>query len=352
MSKRLLVVMVAMSVLATSNAFASRARLLVMGSGDGGAILGSNGNNGSFYYDDAYNVFYNPAYVNDFKNWGTIEKSNFPGSSAQGGFVGSFMNWNVGAYFNRIEGVTGTYGASNNSMRPIDFLIGGDMGVKFGLGVTWAGRKLDTDNSDTDLQLRAGVSVADFEPFVHFKIIGKDKTAGGTTEVKNTDMVLGAKYKWGEWAPYAAMTQRKYNDVKTYTAWGLGLGRNAMIAEGARMVYSASFFRVGTSGRNMLPIDFAVEGDVLSWLTVRGGLNYHLVDVTGDVSNSDTTTGRVGATIHVGKADLDWALGTTAGATTGAGAGQVVGSEAGAIDYQSMGIGPGFFTAMGLSYRW
>ena len=39
----------------------------------------SGGSSGTFYMDDAYNMFYNPAYVTDAKNWAIIEKSNATG---------------------------------------------------------------------------------------------------------------------------------------------------------------------------------------------------------------------------------------------------------------------------------
>src|SRR3954453_12136441 len=99
MSKRILALALAFGILATSNAFASRSRTSVLGTGDGGLFL----NGGTFFYDDARNIFYNPAYVNDFKNWGIIEKSNYVsgaggtqlGTSAEGGFVSSLSSFNL-----------------------------------------------------------------------------------------------------------------------------------------------------------------------------------------------------------------------------------------------------------------
>src|SRR5262245_16818165 len=101
MSKRILAVALALGILATSNAFASRSRTAVLGTGDAGLYL----NAGSFFYDDARNIFYNPSYVNDFKNWGIIEKSNYVsgaaatqvGTTAEGGFVTSLSSFNLGA---------------------------------------------------------------------------------------------------------------------------------------------------------------------------------------------------------------------------------------------------------------
>ncbi len=369
MNRRLLAAFLALGVLATSNAFASRARLLVMGTGDfrGAAVLAPNGNGGSLYYDDAYNIFYNPAYVNDFKNWGIIEKSNFSGTTAQGGFVTSFANFNVGIYLNRVDAISAsTSYTTRTNMRPVDIMIGSDMGVKWGLGLTWGSfKKADVDgtgetDTDTDMTLKAGVSVMDFEPFVHFKIAGTDGDEVEANRVKNKDMTIGLRYKWGEWTPYVAyrslnQTDNSGNDIAgaKQTNIGLGIGRSSAIAEGARMVYSISAWRLlpAVAKQTVIPIDFAVEGDATSWLTLRGGLTYALVNQAntasqGALSQNDTTTARVGASFHLGKADVDFAIGTASGAAAN------TPEVATTTDSQIVGIGPGLFSALSVAYRW
>src|SRR5271156_931933 len=110
MSKRILAVALVLGILATSNAFADRSRTSVLGTGDGGQFLSA----GSFFYDDSRNIFYNPYYVNDFKIWGIIEKSIFPGVTAEGGFVTSDSIFNLGVYVNRessIANLTGNMGS-------------------------------------------------------------------------------------------------------------------------------------------------------------------------------------------------------------------------------------------------
>lgn len=364
MSKKILVLCLSLGVLASSNAFASRARNLVMGTGDAGTFLGTSGGSGSFYFNDNYNVFYNPAYVNDFKNWGIIEKSNNPGNTAMGGFVTSAGPVNFGAYFNRVEGINGAYTGGNNNMRPIDLMVGGDMMVKWGVGATMASQKVG-DKSDSETTLKVGASYMDIEPFAHFTLTGSNKLAG-ETEVKNTRTTVGVRYHWGEWVPFAAYTTAKTADVTVNKAWGLGVGRSAKVAEGATMSYSLGYFGNNTFApgvRHIVPINFAVEGEALSWLTLRAGLGYNLSDVTGGASAADNTFGRVGATMHVGKVNFDFAVGT------GQGAGDV-GSEANkyqarkpdettanltgrnTYDTQTMGLSPGFFTAASVAYNW
>jgi len=38
-------------------------------------FLDGYGNGGSLLTEDAYNMFYNPAYVNDYKDWAIIGKT-------------------------------------------------------------------------------------------------------------------------------------------------------------------------------------------------------------------------------------------------------------------------------------
>jgi len=75
---------------------------MVTGTGDGGLVLGANGSSGSFHADDDYNLFYNPAFVNDQADWAIIEKSNFTGAglggTAQGGFVTSLADVKFGGF--------------------------------------------------------------------------------------------------------------------------------------------------------------------------------------------------------------------------------------------------------------
>src|SRR5262245_56171533 len=69
------------------NATASRARVMVMGSGDPtGRILGFFGNDGSFYYEDPTNAYSNPALITRYPKTILVEKSNLPGTTSQGSF--------------------------------------------------------------------------------------------------------------------------------------------------------------------------------------------------------------------------------------------------------------------------
>lgn len=333
----------------SSDVFASRANTAVMGTGEAGFIL----NGGSFFYDDAYNIFYNPAYVNDFKNWAIIEKSNFPRSTAQGGFVTSIANLTFGLYMNRgnevvlapgLAGPAGSYSSTTVlPLRPIELFLGGDMGFKWGLSLGWAANNSVVGNS-SDVLLNLGAEFGSLEPFGAIKLQGSDP-AGSHNFYR-----LGTRYKWGEWVPYVALAY--YNDSTILTAkqlaWGLGLGRTAKIADGVRMNYALSYFTSSASGssnstRYVFPIDFAVEGDAAPWITLRAGLGYRALDRTDSTSAPDGTTGRFGATVHVNKIDFEWAVGKNLLSTA---------EGASDLDTQSIDIANGFFSTANLTYHW
>lgn len=356
-------------IVGANSALASRARVNVMGQGDNGFIFNGSG---SLYYDDMYNIFYNPSYVNDFKNWVIIEKG--PGgagstNSAEGGFVTSMMGMNLGVFMNREDAFTLTRlsGAADGSLygtRPIDVIIGGDHGVKWGLGLTYGSGNSSNALIEKSRQLstRLGVQVADFAPWVDYRLIGRTKviSAAGGAETKNKDLTVGVKYTYGDWTPYAAVRMESQKVADSYVAGSaiasrrtylLGVGRNAKLGENARLVYNVNIGQnvdrnqgAGNSDQKRLvvPADLALEADVASWITVRGGLQYRLIDKTtgtgGNGTQIDSTTARIGATFHVNKVDLDWALGQ--------------GTAAGNLDTQTAGFDGGTFTNLSLAYRW
>jgi len=346
MNKRIVSALVLAGMIASSAAFASNARNMVMGTG--GAANHSDA--GSFYYEDAYNFFYNPAYVNDYKNWAIFEKGT-GNDAASFGFVTSMMNFNMGLFFNRnsqLADFTGTGG--NVGTNSADLMIGGDMGVKWGLGLTYGNSAFatPTHNKESSLNVRLGASFSGLDPFVAFKIIGADKQ-DNTTINKYSDMQIGARYHYGEWTPYAAYRSAKVkveasgNESKK-TALTLGVGRETKLAEGARLVYALYWMNTKASTTpattdtktNILPIDMAIEADALSWLTLRGGVNHVLSSDNG----TQTTTARVGGTFHVAKVDVDYAFGN----------GTAVGGNT--PDSSDVGFDSGTFHQIGMRYSW
>lgn len=281
MNKRLLVLCLSLVALASQSAFASRAKLMVMGTGDGGMFLL---NGGSFYYDEAYNMFYNPSNIVDYKDWFTVEKSNFIvaketaptdgagsatqttlGDRAQGGGVMGFGNVAVGVYFNRVQALdvidfgAGSDDTTNHryldadhkfdstywsDLRPLELFIGGEHGIKWGLGLVYAGASgqdadanyavngnynsggaatnpdpnlteteamtsLDQRRNIKNLKATLGASISGFEPFISVKLKGREHGQDLALKDFRTEMTdkyggwsAGFRYKYGDWTPY------------------------------------------------------------------------------------------------------------------------------------------------------
>lgn len=352
--------------LCSQGAFASQARQLVLGSGDPFNIL-SGGTHGSLAVDDNYNIFYNPAYANDFKNWVTIEKNNryqtgANTASAEGGFVASTMNMNVGLFMNRFDALpgttapvvaatsttpasygnpytTGAYPLGSNSIRPIDLIIAGDMGAKWGASMTYGGSRSTTSRTLNAFGFKAGLIVADLEPFLHYNL-STDKTSGTTD--KRYSFAGGVKYKWGEWTPFASGLISKYNpgtgSGSKFNVYGLGLTRNSKLGDGTYLNYTVAFWRA-SSNNTIVPLDMSVESDVATWFTARGGFNYHVYNRTEGNSVSRAPTARLGGTFKFGKFSSDLAIGGN-------------GTAVGEVDSANFDATNGLFTAASVTYRW
>jgi len=308
MTKKIVAVL-ALSLVSTG-AFASQAKNLVSGGGDAGNILGDTGMNGSFYTNDEYNIFWNPSFINGQKSWAIIENGEDSGSDTSAGFVTAMGGLNVGAFFGR-EAPQGS--------QAIDVIVGGDMGMKWGVGLTQTLSQTNSNKASTTT-LKAGVQVADFEPFASFDV---KNTANGTDNATNT--TVGTRYHYGEWTPYAAYnTSKAAGATDSDNKWGLGLGRNAKMGE-VSMDYALSYWH--TDAGYSVPLNLMLSADASSWMTVRVGFAHDI-----RASAASPTSTNIGATFKMGKADLDMVVGNnTAG---------------------SFGIDENLFANAGLKYSW
>lgn len=293
-----LIAIAAVGLISTS-AMASNARLAVMGNGLGGF----GGSNGSFYYNDNYNIFYNPAYVNDFTNWVAIERTGGVAGEPFFGGVTGFGAMNVGLFLNR----AGAYTTDNR----INVMVGGDSGVKWGVGLEFG------NQNGSELDLTAGVSVSDFDPFINFKVMNED-----AAEVEHPAFGVGLRYHWGDWTPYALFDIE--NEILS-----AGIGRSSKLKEGVMLNYALAFTDI--TNNLAVPLQVAVEADVNSWLVFRAGLGYGF-------GANQAANARLGGTFKMAGANLDFAVGG--------------GNGGGDLDADTFGFSDELFTTVGLTYNW
>jgi hypothetical protein len=183
-----------------------------------------------------------------------------------------------------------------------------------------------------------------FEPFVGY-LLSSSNGGTGVAEQTASAMSAGLRYHMGDWAPYAVWGTNsvEQNSTKTIdqSKWGVGLGRTAKMGD-VKMNYSVAYFSTtddaaGANDTSSLPINLNMEADATSWLTVRAGLGYTLMERGFDAGDLATTTARFGGTFHLGKADLDMVVGG--------------GSAAGSIDSSAFDAANGFFSQASLTFR-
>ncbi len=319
---------------------ASLARTLVLGSGDGGAVVDT----GSWYYDDDTNTFYNPAFLAGTPTRAIIEKSNvLSNGRAEGGLasglIGSFSGQ---AYFNRGTAMQDAGGFSlRPHMRPLDLGVAGTFGDDLHIGTALTYGSVTTASIvDEQATLRVGMNWLGVQPFVAWSFVSRE-SAGSDTKILNYQ--IGLRYKFGEWLPHAGF-RRTYE----FKGFGAGLGRTIQVGEAVQLLVCTGLWRGDRSGvgkRLIFPVQVGFESPVADWLTLRAGISYRLADVTSDsptlgprASGSDSTSGRLGASLLVKKLQFDFAVGSLA-------------AGSGTLDGETFDFANGLFTLASLSYR-
>jgi len=303
--KKLIIAAMAVGLLSV-NAQASTARITVMGDGFGGGA-GTVTGGGSLFYNDDLNVFYNPSYINDGGNWAIVQKA---GTASFAGGAMSMGSLNLGLFFNQATVASGT--------GPITVIVGGDTGIKWGAGVEFT----HAGPGPMGMNLKAGVQIADLDPFVHFTVLNGDVSA-------NNNLTVGARYHWGDWTPFAFFNSA---GDPAATRLGLGFGRSMKVKE-AMLMYSLAYTGTPDAGTYALPFQLSAEGDVNTWMVLRGGFMYDI--------HTAAAGARLGLGFKVAGALVDWAVG----------GGSAFGDYAN-IDSTAIDIGHGFFTNVGLTYKW
>jgi hypothetical protein len=327
----------------TGSVFASRARLSVSGSGDALGILDA----GSLSANDVYNVFYNPVYINDFKNMAIIEKYNGQ-SGAMGGFTTGISNFNIGVFMNKANTVGYTNG---KNFRNIDVIVGGDAGFKWGLGLSYGSNYVVAKEAQ-DLNVNLGLDFDGISPFINFKAIGEEKDVATSTKGKFKDMAFGLRYKMGEWTPYAMVRMMKTDPATTEsTGIVVGANRTMNVADAAVINYGLAYSRhtiKNGAKEAAIPMWVVAESDVADFLALRAGVHYQVYHKTSGVgSAADNTSAVLGATFKHKKAALDWAIGNS-----NPGHNPATPGDDEFINSKTFSLAQGFFTQASLSYSW
>jgi hypothetical protein len=223
--KKILLIGSALTLISTS-AMASQARLLALG-------MKETDNDGMYHISDARNIFLNPAYVNLYSNYATVEFGKFgakaattpttaPGAAtvdqyqepkAQGGAFRTVGDLVYGVYLGNesntssllrvvgtsaaaiLDGATSltpglTFGAGSSSKmlqttdNQVDIFIGGDAGIKWGANALYAHGSDETRSAkDTAIATRFGLIGSNWDAHLNLSLASKAESSDALTFV-------------------------------------------------------------------------------------------------------------------------------------------------------------------------
>jgi len=339
--KRNVLVIAGLAVLST-NAFASKARV---------QALGQDANRGSEYIADSRNVFRNPAALNETKNylvteWGTASNSDANNAPrAEGGFFREMGAFNYGLYLGN-DGTNNATRLANGFLaqdNALDLFLAGDMGVKWGARLHYAGSKDEATTAgvskkNTAYGIGLGVVAGAIEGYANVDISDKSEGAavsGDEWKLKPSYLV-GGSFTWTDYTIFASYentkAEQKLATVNTTVKTSdivVGVGRTmevnptARVFGDAKVVISSDDSGTGKVKNNTLPLTVGMEADATSWLTLRGAvsqnvfLNQTKTAAGKKITNANTTTVNAGATLNFGKLKVDGLIGTTDAARNG-----------------------------------
>ena len=357
--------MVTATLFVLPQAFASKARMTALG----------QDSDGSFYVDDARNIFLNPAKLNSFTNsvnleWGTTARGAT--GFAEGGFARDFGGYNLAVQLGRQSNAESSINNIINGLAPFNanaasnfmvpnntaevigaFKSGGmDVGISvlFGFSEDKAAENAFPNKEAGTLQLRGGVAQDKWNAFAYFDVIhnSKNETAASTENEYEQDVVagLGGEYMVGKNSKafldfdYGAVKAKDATPTVDYEvkAMAITLGyAKKHDKDGAMLFYSAGIEYLdgeqkekeadasqdikGTS----IPLVIGVEGKATDWLMLRGSVSQNIlldnVEGAADDKSShpaNTTVVAAGASFTFGKFQIDGVLGGSGGTGSGA----------------------------------
>lgn len=331
-------------VLSTS-AFASKARV---------EALGQNGYKGSYYINDARNIFRNAALVNQHKNyvsaeWGSAATTDAAATPRpEGGFFREMGTFTYGLYLGNDNNSVYSTAKGNNYLEQdnaLDFFFGGDMGMQWGARLHYAASKDETaaahEKKNNAFGLGLGAVHGDMSGYLNLDLSDKSSATTGAAGAQwklKPSFEVGGSYKLNGFTTFANYTNYKYEDsvdaafaTKKGNSIEVGVGRIHEVSPTARVVTNASLVLAQAENENAagkvksqyIPVAIGFETDATSWLVLRAGVTQKVLinqdkDVNGKKATDDNTTNvTAGATLTFGKFNVDGLIGTTPASRTG-----------------------------------
>jgi hypothetical protein len=324
--------------------------------------LGQDPHRGSYYVDDDRNIFRNPADINLYKKYVTMELEFIPkGDSAlslvpQGGYFTQIGKTPVGIYLGQglAEGVlieedafdaTPTnYLLTAADSNPVTFFIGGESGFEWGLDLRIANAKRTIGGSKSTYQALGatlGFNIKDFQIYGKYgfrdisRVTGSNDLENGT--YNGSGFIAGIIYKlkhttllidlMGGSIDLSGRSDLDQNGKGKADRLTLGLGHIYEIDKTQRLNFNLNYEVTKTENsikdenitETNLPLVLGLEVDATSWLIFRGSVVQNFIigkekierGGTTEVVPSPANGAKVnfGATFNFGKLKVDGNLG-------------------------------------------
>lgn len=321
------VVLACAVMIASTSAFASKARLIALGQDA----------EGSFYVNDVRNMFLNPASINDHKDtvtmeWGraditTDDSDRSPNTEAgvlhdAGKFVYGLYLGNEHTQDNSLRAGTGGINTANHALtvdNSLDLFIGGEAGMKWGASLTYSSTENETTTTDQSLmKLKLGAMKNNWGGFLHY-VTTNEATDDGVGEFEiDSDMTVGGHYDRGQYRYYGSYRMYEVDGGAEVTDLLLGASRVKNLNDKVRL-YTALALNRNTvkDGDEAMAVNLnvGIEADVKSWLVLRASINQNVYDITeeddGDeYTGTNTTDVNAGASFVFGDLSIDGLIGT------------------------------------------
>ena len=320
--KNTLALVLALAVV-SSPAYASRARLEALG----------EGKNGSYYINDARNMFLNPASIVKHKKKLLLElgsaepaavggvRADLPNNSrAQGGFINTFGDFTYAVYLNNVsDSSMALFAGTQRPLSAVEVTLAGEGTIGWGLSLAHGYGPTGANNVST-LGARFGVNKDDLSVFGTVGLLGKG--TDGTTEAKSKlNLDLGATYQLGDFTAFGNFISASMeNDVAKTSGYAVGVGHKKEMTKSTNM-----FTRIEARQRKVenagpaninawnLPVVLGAEAQALSWLALRGSITHSLLGQR----DAAATSVAAGVGMTFGDVTVDGLVATNAGALAG-----------------------------------